>query len=189
MKVFWMDVETGGVDEKKNPILQLAYIIEIDKKRVASGKLHSRGFKGCEIHPRALEVNGLTMEQIADFPVESELYRELQRVLSQFVNKFNKDDKYVIGGYNVAFDVGFLRELWLRQQDKYFGSWFAFQFIDPASIVRFVQYSGAMNEFARMRLVDLATYFGVVREDAHDALADIEMTINVVNQMVGLLGR
>ena len=187
MKVFWLDIETGGLDPQKNPILQLAYVIEIDGKRIESGDLRSCGFLGAEVDPKALEVNGLEWEQTAKQMYETELYEILIKVLSYYVNRFDKADKFVIGGYNVGFDVGFLREMFKRQGDKYFGAWFAFQFIDPSSIVRFVQYAGAMDEFARMKLVDLAKHFEVDRPNAHDALADIEMTIDVVNKMKELL--
>ena len=187
MKVFWLDLETGGLDPQKNPILQLAYIIEIDGERARSGKLNSRGFDGCEVDPKALVVNGLEWDKVLLDASESELYRMLINVLSSYVNCYDKKDKFVIGGYNVSFDVGFLRAMFKRQSDKYFGAWFAFQFIDPSSIVRFVQYAGAMDEFARMKLVDLAKHFEVDRPDAHDALADIEMTIDVVNKMKELL--
>ena len=187
MKVFWLDLETGGLEPKTNPILQLGCIIEIDGRRIWERKLICRGFDGCEIHPKALEVNGLDSKKVKQWPSEDELYKSLLEILHKFVNRYDKTDKFVIGGYNVSFDVGFLREMFKRQGDPYFGAWFAFQFIDPSSIVRFIQYAGAMDEFARMKLVDLAKHFEVDRPDAHDALADVEMTIDVVNKMKALL--
>ena len=187
MKVFWLDLETGGLDPQKNPILQLAYVIEIDGVQMKSGKLHSRGFPGAEIQDEALKVNGLRLDEVIDFPPDSDLYETLIKIMSNYVNRYDSKDKFVIGGFNVAFDVDFLRELFKRQLDKYFGSWFAFQFIDPANIVRFIQYAGAMEEFARMKLIDLAKHFHVDRPNAHDALADIRMTIDVVRKMKELL--
>ncbi|HUV12052.1 MAG TPA: 3'-5' exonuclease [Acidobacteriota bacterium] len=187
MKVFWLDLETGGLDPEVNPILQLGYVIEINGRRVREGRIISSGFEGCEIHPEALEVNGLDPKKVEAWPPESEMYEKLIGIVNTFVNRFDKTDKFVIGGFNVGFDVEFLRAMFKRQKDKYFGAWFAFQFIDPASIVRFIQYAGAMDEFARMKLTDLAKYFQVDRPDAHDALADIEMTIDVVRKMKELL--
>lgn len=187
MKVFWLDIETGGLDPQKNPILQLAYVVEIDGKRAESGDLRSCGFPGAEIDDKALEVNGLDRKRIAKCIPERGLYAKLIHILGRYVDRYKRADKFVIGGYNVSFDVSFLQAMFKRQGDKYFGAWFAFQFIDPSSIVRFVQYAGAMDEFARMKLVDLAKHFEVDRPDAHDALADIEMTIEVVTKMKELL--
>jgi len=184
MKVFWFDCETTGVDSKRNAIIQLAYIVEIDGKRVDSGVFESSGFTGCEISPKALEVNGYTTERIAGFAPEAALYAALIDLFSRYVDRFDKQDKFIAGGYNVDFDMRFLRELWARHGDKYFGAWFAFGYIDPALIMRVFQYAGIFEEMPRMRLTDLAEHFGVNTKGAHDALADVHMTIEVVNRIM-----
>lgn len=187
MKVFWFDVETGGLDEKKNPILQLAYVIEIDGQRMAFGEFKSKGFKGCEINDKALAVNGLTLFQVSTYPPEIEMFDGLIGVLSAYVDRYDKTDKFVLAGYNVRFDERFLRALWERHGDKYFGAWFAFNTIDPSNVVRFMQYAGKIPELAQMRLTDVAKLLEVEQPNAHDALVDIEMTIAVNNKLKELL--
>lgn len=188
MKIFWFDVETGGLDETKNPILQLAYVVEIDGERRASGEFRSRGFTGCVIQTKALEVNGLTIEEIPTFGTEEAMYKSLMDLLAAYVNRYDKNDKFVLGGYNVKFDEKFLRALWERQGDRFFGAWFGFNAIDPSNVIRFLQYAGKMPNLSRMRLVDVAKALGVERPNAHDAMVDIEMTIDVTNKLKEMIG-
>lgn len=183
MKVFWFDVETTGLDPDKCGIIQLAYVVEVDGQVKETGELCSRGGQNCEISERALEVNGYTREQIESFPPEREMYVALKTIFGKYVNKFDRADKFIAGGYNVDFDMKFLRALWNRVGDKYFGSWFAFNVIDPSNVIRFLQYSGKIEEFAQMKLVDLAEYLKVGQENAHDASADIQMTIDITKKL------
>ena len=187
MKVFWFDVETGGLNEKRNPILQLAYIVEIDGQEVSSGEIRSRGFEGCVIEEKALSINGHDRNEIASYPTEKEMYKSLTSIFNQYVQKYDKKDKFIAGGYNVQFDMRFLREVWTRQNDKYFGSWFAFGAVDPSTIMRALQYTGITPELTKMTLVDLAKHFDLEIENAHDALADIRMTKKVMDKIAGLI--
>lgn len=186
MKVFWFDTETTGVESERNGIIQLAYKVEIDGRFVDQGILNSN-CEGKEITERALVVNGYTTDVIRTFPHPSEMYRNLLQVFERHVDKFNRNDKFVAGGYNVDFDVKFLRQLWKDMKDDYFGSWFAFGVIDPAQIIRFAQYCG-FDFGTSAKLTDLAQYFGVLQEGAHDALVDIDMTLDVVRKLQERLG-
>lgn len=182
MKVFWFDVETSGLDPDRHGIIQLAYVIEIDGEIEEHGVMMSNCTQK-EINASALEVNGYTQEQIQAHPTPVDMYQALSLVLSRYVDKYDRSDKFVMGGYNVGFDAAFLRKLWDDCGDRYFGSWFGYGTVDPSQIVRFLQYAGILGEQTSMRLADLADMYGVRREVTHDALEDIQMTIDVVNAM------
>lgn len=189
MKIFWFDVETGGLDPLKNPIIQLAYVVEIDGVERESGQITSSGFEGCTLEDKALEVNGYTRDQIAEYSTEREMYGRLTKVFEKYVNRFDKNDKFIAAGYNVQFDMKFLREVWNRCGDKYFGSWFFFSAIDPSAIVPFLQYAEVLPELPRLRLIDVAEFFKVSREGAHDAFEDIRMTIDVTKEIMKAVER
>lgn len=185
MKVFWFDCETTGVDPVKNGIITLAYVVEIDGEEYESGELRANPghLPGKEIDPRALEVNGITRGEIATYPTPNGMKRTLETIMGRYVDKFDRSDKFVAGGYNVGFDVGFLRQLWTDCGDPYFGNWFAFGTIDPSQIIRFLQYTGELPAFAEGKLSQVAERFGVSSVGAHDALADIRMTIEIVRKI------
>ena len=186
MKVFWFDCETTGVDSVENGIIQLAYIVEIDGKEVQSGELFSN-CSGKKIEQRALEVNGFLEEDIKSFPSPFDMYRKLIDIFDTYISKFDRGDKFIAGGYNVDFDMIFIRQLWKESRDNYFGSWFGFGHIDPSQIIRFLQYSGKPFK-AQAKLVDIANSYGISIENAHDALADVRMTIEVVKAIQKEIG-
>jgi DNA polymerase-3 subunit epsilon len=106
-------------------------------------------------------------------------------VFTRYVNKFDRNDKFVAGGYNVQFDMGFLRAVWDRRGDKYMGSWFQFGTIDPSNLVRILQYKGMYKDLGtKLTLERIADFFGVPRDNAHDAEADIRMTIDVTKAIL-----
>lgn len=185
MKVFWFDTETSGIDPNRHGIISLAYAIEIDGQFPEHGKLFSN-CTGKEIEDGALKVNGFTREEIAAFPPPIEMYRSLTILFEKYVDKYDKNDKWIAGGYNVNFDVGFLHQLWLDCNDNYFGSWFAFSVIDPIQIIRFLQYAG--YDFpTSAKLSVIAEHLGIDNSNAHDALSDIRMTIQVVRKIQKLI--
>ena len=84
-----------------------------------------------QIEPEALKVCNVTVEQIMAYPLMKDIYNKLIEVLSRHVDKFNKNDKMFLAGYNnSSFDNNFLRGFFLQNGDKYFGSWFWSNSID-----------------------------------------------------------
>ena len=184
MKIFWFDCETSGVDPVKNGILTLDYKVEIDGEVKASGKILNNPV-GSIIEDGALQVNGLKREQIATFDLPEVNYKKISGVFNQFVDRYDKADKFYAGGYNVGFDVNFLRQLFVDNGDKYFGSYFFFSYIDPSAMIPFLRYLGMYKDFpVRQRLCDVAEYFGVLNKDQlHESAADIQMTIDVCQKI------
>lgn len=75
------------------------------------------------IEQEALDVAGVTLEQVQSYQPMEEGYRQLVGILSKYVNKFDKRDKmYLVGYNNAGFDNNFLRALFTQCGDKYFGS-------------------------------------------------------------------
>jgi DNA polymerase-3 subunit epsilon len=173
-------METSGVDPVKNGILTLDYKVEIDGEIKAKGKILNNPV-GKLIEDGALQVNGLKREQIAGFQLPAANYAVISGVLNQFVDKYDTSDKFYAGGYNVGFDVNFLRQFFLDNGDKYFGSFFFFSYIDPSALIPFLRYKGMFPDYpARQRLCDVAEYFGVInKEQLHDSEADLKMTMDV----------
>ena len=180
MKIFWFDTETSGLDPVKNGILTLDYAIEINGLIRERGKILNNPL-GKAIEDSALQVNGLKREQIANFQLPAENFKKISEVLNRFVDKYDTSDKFYAGGYNVGFDVNFLRQFFLDNGDKYFGSFFFFSYIDPSAMIPFLRYKGMFHDFPkRQRLCDVAEYFGVLnKEQLHNSEADLKMTIDV----------
>ena len=173
-KVFWFDTETTGLDSKEAAIVSLAYIIEDKGKIQDKGTIYFRPHVNAEISEKALEINGFTREQIEGFPEAKVGYKKLLGILGRYVKKYDKLDKFIMAGYNVSFDDGFLRELFKRERDIYYGSWFYSSNFDVRSkVAEYVMYRElAIKNF---KLVSVCEHFGIEFK-AHDALEDIVAT-------------
>lgn len=183
MKIFWFDTETSGLNSHKHGIFQLSYILKVD------GKLHSKDtlYSNCntkEITDKALEITGYNPKEIAEFPPPELMYKKLKALFTSVVDPYNKTDKMIGAGYNVNFDLDFLRQLWFDNGDKFFGSFFAHGAIDPAALFRYMQYIGLADQSVlRITLSDLCDYFAIDSSKAHDAEADIAMTKTLYEKM------
>lgn len=177
MKYCYIDVETTGVDPKKNGILQLAGEIWVDGVQQNSFNFLVKPFHGQEIEDQALEVTGITWEQIErDHREPREVYRDFLSVLGQHVNKYDKMDKYFFVAYNAAFDDAFIRQFFKLNGDNYFGSWFWWPSIDVAVLA--AEAIGPDRQFMEnFKLTTVASRLGVKAEgSAHDAMYDITIT-------------
>jgi len=97
-KIFYFDVESSGLDSKRNDILSLAYLIEINKEIVETGELFMQPFNYNTINAKALEVNKLSIAQIKEFPTPQETHIELVKLFDRHIDKFNKNFETEIGG-------------------------------------------------------------------------------------------
>jgi len=182
MKIFWLDVETTGLDPKRNDIVSLAGIIEIDGKIMEEFQFNIQPFNWDNIDISALKINGFTIEQLKKFMTPREAYIKLTRYLGKYVNKYNRNDKFQFGGYNNDFDIKFMAEFFKKCGDKYFGSWIDYHRLDPQVLLQFLHLKKDI-ELSNYKLETVAKYFGIPL-NAHDALNDIKATREIVYKLI-----
>ena len=186
MKLFFFDLETTGTNPARHGIHQISGMIEIDGVEQERFDFKVRPNPKAEILDEALAVGGVTREQIEAYPPMGEIYGKLTDLLSRYVNKFNKADKFFLVGYNnAAFDNQFLRGFFLQNGDNYFGSWFWSNSIDVMVLAS--QYlMGERHLMSNFKLSTVASQLGVtVSEDKlHDALYDIYLTREAYHLMI-----
>ena len=191
-KIVWLDLETTGINPKLNGILEIGAIMEIDGEVVSTFQSYMRPAPELVIEDEALGVNGIDRERIATFPTEREAVGAFQAWLSQYIDKFDKTDKALIGGFNVHFDIDFLMALWNRLGDKYFGSWFRYHPVDLRAFSAFhLRDKWASLPDGKLMTVTRAI-LGESRVDsilsegvAHSALTDIGATREAFRALMG----
>ena len=104
MKILFIDTETTGLSFQKSGLTQLSGIVRIDKKDVETFNFFIKPFKGAEINQKALEVQGRTVEDFEEekYTSEEKAYFYFKKVLEKYVNKYDKNDKFVVAGYNLS---------------------------------------------------------------------------------------
>lgn len=184
MKTLYIDVETTGVDEKRHAIHQLSGILVINGYAVRQFNYYLKPFEGAEITPEALEVGGVTLEQIMAYPDQSEGYEQLMQILDQYCLKFNKTDKIFFAGYNAGFDNRFIRELFTRNGNNFFGSYFWAGTID-LMVLALDKLAPVRHEMENFKLVTTAKKLGIKVDETR--LHDSEYDIWLTRQMHGIL--
>jgi len=181
-KVFYFDTETTGLDSHQNDIIQLAYLVEIDGEVKEKGNLFMQPFRYDTISQEALAINKRTIEEIKKFPEPRVIYVQIKSLLSKYVDRYNKSDKFIPAGYNVRFDIDFLQQFFIKNGDKYFGAFFDYHFIDPMPIINCLNYKGSMK-LQNAKLITACEFLGI-KIEAHDALSDIEATRECLKKLI-----
>lgn len=186
MKLLFFDLETTGTNPARHGIHQISGMIEIDGVERERFDFKVRPNPKAEVLDEALAVGGVTREQIESYPPMEDVYRDFVGMLSRYVNKFNKADKFFLVGYNnAAFDNQFLRGFFLQNGDNYFGSWFWSNSVDVMVLAS--QYLLAERPLMpNFKLSTVAAQLGVVvsEDKLHDALYDIYLTREAYHLMI-----
>jgi DNA polymerase-3 subunit epsilon len=181
-KTLWIDTETTGLYSGRNAIVELAGIVDIDGSVEESFTIQFKPHEGADISPKALEINGRTEEEISQFPPLEIGIVKFKKILSKYVDKFNPQDKFIPAGYNIPFDLGFVRAAFSMSGDKFgIGSWCFTCPIDVWSSVG----RAALKMGFRLKNYKLATVckkFGI-SIDAHNPVSDIAATRSLFYQL------
>lgn len=96
-----LDIETTGMNEKKNCLLSIG-AVEFEKpKNTFYGEC--RIDEGALVNPVALKINGFTLKQITDQKKQSS-----QELIRKFLAWAGKVEDKTLGGDNIWFDVRFM---------------------------------------------------------------------------------
>ncbi|GFI01097.1 3'-5' exonuclease [Muribaculum sp. NM65_B17] len=178
MKLLFFDLETTGTNPGRNGIHQISGSIVIDGKHIQDFDFHVQPNPKAVIEDAALQVAGVTREQVLAYPPMQQVYQEFVAMLGKYVDKYDKKDKFFLVGYNnAAFDNQFLRGFFLQNGDQYFGSWFWSNSID-VMVLASAYLADRRADMENFKLSTVAKFLGVsVSDDSlHNALYDIELT-------------
>lgn len=179
MKFFTFDLETTGTDVAKHAIHQIAAIIDVPGRLPIELNYQVRPKEGVHmVSPEALEVCGITMEQLKGYPPMEEAYEDLVSKLNDLCDRFDKQDKFFMVGFNCqGFDGQFLRKFWADNNDKYFGSYFWPNTLD-VYVLATRELMARRHSMPNFKLHTVARELGIEvdEEQLHDALYDCRLT-------------
>lgn len=183
MKLIYIDVETTGVDDKKDDIIQLAGIISANGQKEEFNLL-MRPQEGYELSEGAYLAHKKTREEIDTYPLSAEVFKQFMTMLKKYINKYDKKDKLFFIGYNADFDLDFVRA-WFDQNDEdYFHAWFHYPALDVMKLAAFhlIGRRHLLKDFKLSTVYEEIVGKPIV--NAHDAMADISATKEILNKIL-----
>ena len=187
-KIIFIDTETGGVNAEKSALIQLSGIIEVDGTEKEKFNFYIKPFENSEVNEKALEVQGRTLEELGTekYIDESIIYKKFLEILDKYIVKYDKNDKFIVAGYNVKFDIDILKALFERNNNKFLFSYFNSSMLDPLYSVRLLQVAGMLPVLENNKLETWCKYFNIELK-AHDSLQDITATKKLIEKLVELI--
>jgi DNA polymerase III alpha subunit (gram-positive type) len=186
-RLVFYDTETGGTDPSFS--LLTLYIRVIDQEYNLIDDLYLRIKPDNGIYkttPQALSKNGINLEEHDKIAITESAAKVL---LLNFLSRNTNDGKYRLhpSGYNIPFDDRFINAHLLDSQ-----TWFnhiSYSHVDMFPLVNALYVAGLLPGNVGNRLTDVAAYFGVNTDGAHDAKNDILLTVEVFSRIIGLIQR
>ncbi|MGB6129462.1 MAG: 3'-5' exonuclease [Psychrilyobacter sp.] len=189
MKILWYDTETTGLTEN-SAMFQISGVIEIDGEEKEEFDIFCKPHEGADISEQALEVTGMSREELESFQSPKKAYEELVEIFSKYIDKFNKDDKFIIAGQNVKFDIDVLNRFFRRNNDNYLGSFLNYkQVFDTLSIYMALEIADVVPKLENHKLETICKIMGVKLSNAHNSLADVKATKEVGDKLLEGLRR
>lgn len=178
MKIFFFDIETTGTNFWQHGIHQISGCIDINGEAQEFFDFKVAPNPAAKIEQAALDIGRVTLEQIQAYPTMQEIYRQLITLMNKYVDRYNKQDKFYLCGFNNAsFDNPFMRAFFVQNGDQYFGSWFWSNPLDTF-VLATPKLAHIRHTMADFKLKTVCQHMGieVIEEKLHDAEYDIHLT-------------
>ena len=177
-KILWLDTETTGLNPNIHGLREVGFIVEIDGVVMEKGVFYINPFtyqKQIEIDDYALSISNKTIEELKTYDRSSLSLKEFMKTIVKYVNVNSKEDVFVLAGYNVGFDIGFMKE-WFEDigPKNAYRTLFHYKALDVFSLVFFLRYLELIDT-ENDKLETLCKHFNI-EIDAHNALSDILAT-------------
>ncbi|MBA4150833.1 MAG: 3'-5' exonuclease [Verrucomicrobia bacterium] len=160
-----IDVETTGVDHLKHACIEIgALLLDRDLNPIQEFSTYIAPWPGAEIQPEAMAVNGISLEELERAPSIAEVVERFDCIFQPGARRL------FISGWNVWFDVGFLKVLYSKAERP----WpFRSRMLDMQSIVTF------HSQIAPQSQAETVKRF-LCEEQSHRALGDVQQVAKLL---------
>lgn len=175
------DCETGGRDSDLTSLLTVTFrVLDAQLQDLETLELKTKPEDGIfRVHPKALSINKINL---IEHSKDAITYKEARSKLLNFLNRHSDGGttKLTPVGHRVGFDTDFVQDQLVTKDE--WQAHVSYDYLDTATIAEFLK-SCLMIPNSVQGLGNLAKFFGVHEEGAHDATVDVNMTVNVLKAM------
>lgn len=172
MRLLFTDTETGGTNPIEDALLDVALVVWEDGVELArkSWKIQSAGKY---VYSSATEINGIELKKHDKTAMKPE---QAAGEIVAFIRKWFPDDRAILVGHNVSFDRDFLKTLILEYTLETFESLVSHRLLDTMSILNFLVANHKLPTDV-LSSDGAFKHFGIVVENRHTAMGDVDATI------------
>ena len=177
-----LDTETGGTNPKNDALCEIAFVVIDDRmnelhryEAIVAPHYVQYGDEPCEVRlgeykERAMEVNGISMDEIE----KGESYCVVAEETA--FSLISLDVLHVIG-HNIAFDIRFVNAM-LRSEEYQIS-------IAPICTLKIAKKWAKEKdvEIESFSLTGLCKHFGIVNNNPHRAMGDVEATLELYKKL------
>ena len=168
-KFVMVDLETTGLNVKKDRIIEIAIVKYIDGAVVS--KYHQLINPGIPIPATATIINGITDDMVQEHP-------QIDDVVDEIFNKINSE---LVCGYNIAFDLRFLSAAFASNNMDV-------DCLEVLDVMDLVKHVIKPEQVLNMKLTTIKDCFNI-NTKSHRALDDCEATFEVMKKCFQIAGK
>lgn len=174
-----VDIETGGLDHQKAPIIEIALcFLKMDGDLLSVDQhlhFHIQPFSGSVLEPESVEFIGYQIDDIADQKEEQEAFRLICQAVKQRVKQENCT-RAILVGHNAHFDLTFFNAALSRCQLA--SPFHHFSTLDTVSLSALLLGHTVLCQACQIMDIEWDS------KQAHNALYDCQKTAQLFCQMV-----
>ena len=188
-RVVFFDLETGGLEPGKHPVIQFAGIAVDDLWEEVEALELKIAFDIAKAEPAALAVNHYSAEAWAEAIPAAAAVAQIGNFLRRHstVRKLSKAQKPYsvarVAAHNARFDCDHLGAFFKARGE--FCPAALYEPLDTLALARWVTFREAGPGPVDHKLGSLCAWLGIEYGNAHDALADVRATIQVARILSG----
>lgn len=172
-KILFIDTETGGLDSEKHSLLTAAFVTYEDGEIKAEASWNIK-HKDYVVNTGALRINKINLVEHDAIASEKDF---VVKEMIEFIKESFGEEKPVIAGHNIQFDISFLSNLF-QECSEFWPEYASHRTIDTCSIIRFLYHAGKIQE--DVAASDKAfKYFGIEVAERHTSYGDVCATIEL----------
>lgn len=177
MNICWIDIETTGLNPKIDKIVELAAIIEKDNNIITSYQEYIK-YPDYPINSKdAFNINGLSEKFLEKHGINFDsAISDIEEFL--FYQSVYKEEKLIIAGYCIDFDISFLKNYF---QDI-FNNVFDKNIIDVKKIADSYLINNKIK-LVNKKLETVCNYFNI-KQDFHSAMPDVIATKELYYKLI-----
>ena len=183
-KYLVIDCETGGLDPKKNALLEIGARLYEDDGRMLNA--FNKKIMWDSSMPTTISVGALAINQCN--PIDGDSAPVVAREFARWIGNITSQKDVALLGHNLQFDCDFI-SIFLERYG--FTNWmesFRHRKVDTQHIALFVQEAGLIPPHVKLSLNTLNRhFFGEDIQKHHTAMPDVEATFAIYREMRRLM--